>query len=109
MGFVDNKVLQHEAVVRKILELKALVLPLQDAQGFFAEGSNQKIKDQLTGAIKGLQKYMTKRRRLTSQAAGYGPPPTNGWGSWKAMSVNDPNYERDLRRFLASKAARRNP
>merc|ERR1711964_209481 len=44
-----------------------------------------------------------KYRRL----AAYDSPPTDGCGPWNAVSVDDPNYQRDLRRLKTSEGRRR--
>merc|ERR1711964_445758 len=53
-----------------------------------------------------MKNILGKRRRLTSKVADYGASPTDGSKPRKAVSANDPASQRDLRRLVASEAAR---
>jgi len=46
-----------------------------------------------------------RRRLLTSEPAGYGSPPNDGWGPSKEVSPNDASARRHIHRLLASEAA----
>jgi len=50
------------------------------------------------------KKFAGDRDQWCRRLAAYDSPPTDGWGPWKAVPVDHPNYQRDLRRFMASKA-----
>jgi len=85
-----------ERVLRIILDTKCPGLPYSDTKNMIALGVGPSAHRRA--------EFVKERRRLTSDAADYGFPPTDGCEPWKAVSPDEPSHQRVLRRLMASEA-----
>merc|ERR1711964_484661 len=105
---------RRQLVLRKLFQMQPSALPPKDVEGWFAdpisEAAISAMSDPLL--VRYLDEYIAKklkrvkRRRLTSEAAGYRSPPADGCESRsKVWSHDHTATRRHIRLLLESEAA----
>merc|ERR1711964_447400 len=98
--------LLHQLALRKMLQMGAPGLPSIDVKCWFAHLDDAVLKHPVVDRFLERAKRVWKRRRLTSEPAGYRSPPADGCEPRsKVWSHDHAATRRHIRRLLESEAA----